>query len=346
VSVTVREKQLVGYVKCDDMYWYFDRSGVVRVGSSMNESAYKARLNGETLPRDTEAAGSASDDVSGGDNNSYPEADSSGSNDAETDSTAVYMKAGNYLADEDTYVEADTAEYGDEYGYDEDADYEDDYDEDNDYDEGDDYDEGNDYEDGNEYEDGYDGGDGSDEYDGYGNYEEDGEQNEDGGDETILIQPELTDDTAPTPIPADESSVSAVTPIPAEEVLVKEYVSEDTFEKNYIPEITGLIISDAAVGERLPVRYSSIYSALGALKSFAEENAIYPTSVDVSDKGNLQIHFNDVTVNLGDGSYIEKRLDVFKHIIYELLGRSGTLHLENYDGTQSRLIFSKNEKNS
>ena len=140
--------------------------------------------------------------------------------------------------------------------------------------------------------------------------------------------------------------MSSVTPIPAEEVLVKEYTSEDTFAENYIPEITGLVISGAAVGERLPVKYSSIYEALGALKTFAEENSIYPTSVDVSDKGNLQLHFNDVTVNLGDGSHIEKRLDAFKHIIYELLGRSGTLHLEKYDGTQSRLIFSKNEKNS
>ena len=154
------------------------------------------------------------------------------------------------------------------------------------------------------------------------------------------------EDSSPTPIPADESSVSTITPIPAEEELVKEYTSEDTFAENYIPEITGLDISGASVGERLPMRYSSIYSALGALKSFAEGNSIFPTSVDVSDKGNLQLHFNDVTVNLGDGSHIERKLDVFKHIIYELLGRSGTLHLENYDGTQSRLIFSKSEKNS
>ena len=333
VSVTVKEKPLVGYVNYDDRYWYFDRSGVIRVVSAMNESGYKALYSGETLTQDDSLSGSALYGEPGGENKTDSSTEVTGSGAEETDSAAFYVKSGNYLTDEETYVEAET------------ADYEDDYDGGADYEE--DYDDGTDYEDGYDYNEEYDT-DGEDgEYDNYEEYsDEDGETEGNSGDETILIQPELADEPSPTPIPADESSVSSVTPIPAQEVLVKEYTSEDTFEENYIPEITGLVISGAAVGERLPVKYSSIYAALGALKSFAEGNRIYPTSVDVSGKGNLELHFNDVTIDLGDGTHIEKRLDVFKHIIYELLGRSGTLHLENYDGTQSRLIFSKNEKNS
>ncbi len=349
VNVTVKEKPLVGYVKYDDRYWYFDRKGVVRVGSVMNESGYKALQSGQMLPGDA-SSGQAAGNGTMGESKSDPApnasesnldsaADTSESAPEESDSSAYHVKSVNYLTDEETYVDPDTAEYEDGYG--DDTDYEDDYGGDGDYDRNADYDGNADYDE--EYDTGEEAGD----YDGYEEYsEEDGDRAEDGDEETILIQPELIDDTAPTPIPADESSVSLVAPIPAEEVLVKEYTSEDTFAENYIPEITGLKISGAAVGERLPVKYSPIYEALGALKTFAEENSIYPTSVDVSDKGNLQLHFNDVTVNLGDGSHIEKRLDVFKHIIYELLGRSGTLHLEKYDGTQSRLFFSKNEKNS
>ena len=333
VSVTVKEKSLVGYVNYDDRYWYFDRSGVIRVVSAMNESGYKALYSGETLPQDESLSGSALNGEPGGENKTDSSTGATGSGAEGTDSAAFYVKSGNYLTDEETYVEAET------------ADYEDDYDGGADYEE--DYDDGTDYEDGYDYNEEYDADGDAGEYDNYEEYsDEDGETDGNSGEETILIQPELVDDPSPTPIPADESSVSSVTPIPAEEVLVKEYTSEDTFEENYIPEITGLVISGAAVGERLPVKYSSIYAALGALKSFAEGNRIYPTSVDVSGKGNLQLHFNDVTIDLGDGTHIEKRLDVFKHIIYELLGRSGTLHLENYDGTQSRLIFSKNEKNS
>ena len=338
VNVTVREKSLVGYVRYNDTYWYFDRKGVVRVGSVMNESGYKALLSGRTLPREDLASGKAPAAKNGGENKTESEADMTESSLAESDSSALYVKSGSYLTDEETYVEQGTAEY------------EDDYDEGTDYDDGEDYyDEEADYDGEADYDAEYDTDGDAGEYDGNEEYsEEDGdwEDEGDGDDETILIQPELTEDSSPTPIPADESSVSTITPIPAEEELVKEYTSEDTFAENYIPEITGLDISGAAVGERLPMRYSSIYSALGAFKSFAEGNSIFPTSVDVSDKGNLQLHFNDVTVNLGDGSHIERKLDVFKHIIYELLGRSGTLHLENYDGTQSRLIFSKNEKNS
>lgn len=343
VSVTVKEKPLVGYVKYDDRYWYFDRKGVVRVGSVMNESGYKALQSGQMLPGDASSGQAAvngntgeskSDSALNGSESDLNSAVDTAENTSEDSNSSAYqVKSANYLTDEETYVEPDTAEYEDDYG--DDTDYEAGYDGDGGYDGNTDYDEG------------YDTDEDTGDYDSYEEYsEEDGDWEDDEDEETILIQPELMDDTSPTPIPADESSVSLVTPIPAEEVLVKEYTSEDTFAENYIPEITGLKISGAAVGERLPVKYSPIYEALGALKTFAEENSIYPTSVDVSDKGNLQLHFNDVTVNLGDGSHIEKRLDVFKHIIYELLGRSGTLHLEKYDGTQSRLFFSKNEKNS
>ena len=339
VNVTVKEKSLVGYVNYDDRYWYFDRNGVIRVVSAMNESGYKALFSGEPQSKDNPASGTVPPDAQSGEDKKGSAPDTSGSSAAEADSSAFYVKSGNYLTDEETYVEAENADY--EADYDEGTGYEEEYDE------------------GGDYEDGYDGSDGYDEeydtdgdageYESYEEYsDEDGDRaaEENGDEETILIQPELIDGSSTTPIPADESSVSSVTPIPAEEVLVKEYTSEDTFAENYIPEITGLDISDAALGERLPLKYASIYAALGTFKSFAEGNSIYPTSVDVSWKGNLQLHFNDVTVDLGDGTHIEQRLDVFKRIIYELLGRSGTLHLENYDGTQSRLIFSKNEKNS
>jgi hypothetical protein len=144
-------------------------------------------------------------------------------------------------------------------------------------------------------------------------------------------------DASEETISAIEARVSGAEPVTT---MMEEGMSPEDMLEYFLGEL------DLKINEKLPVRYSSIYKALGALKSFAEENSIYPTSVDVSDKGNLCLHFNDVTVDLGDGAHIERRLDVFKHIIYELLGRSGTLHLENYDGTQSRLIFSKNEKNS
>ena len=53
VNVTVKEKALVGYVKYDDRYWYFDRKGVVRVRSNMNEGGYRRSLTGKRLPKMT-----------------------------------------------------------------------------------------------------------------------------------------------------------------------------------------------------------------------------------------------------------------------------------------------------
>ena len=126
VSVTVKEKSLVGYVNYDDRYWYFDRSGVIRVVSAMNESGYKALYSGETLPQDESLSGSALNGEPGGENKTDSSTDATGSGAEGTDSAAFYVKSGNYLTDEETYVEAETADYEDDY--DGGADYEEDYD--------------------------------------------------------------------------------------------------------------------------------------------------------------------------------------------------------------------------
>lgn len=304
VSIRVYEKNLVGYVKYKNSYWYFDREGRVLVESLYKESEYKALARGEKLPWVLEDAGTAESKAAG------PDADSTVAlNAADGEKQlAVVREPSVYLTDDGEYIEPETEEY--EYSENEEH-----------------------SEDENEYSENEE-------------YSEDENEYSENNDEVILIEPELIEEAAPTPIPPEEYPPVQGTPIPPQEEYVKEYKSEDTFAENYIPEITGLRFTEAVVGEKLPVRYSLIYAALDALKTFAETYGIFPTSVDISGTGDLQIHFNDVTVNLGTGEHIERRLAVLRQILDELLGRSGTMHLENYDGTESRLIFSKSEKNS
>ena len=349
VSVQVNEKHLVGYVRHAGSYWYFDQSGTVLVQSAYNESQYKALARGEAPPSGPveelpdASASSAAESVTGTGAESWTESgmesgaeswtesavESGADSGEETAQKSALIRPDMYMTDEETYVEPETAEY--------DEGYDDTYDE-------------------TDTEETYDGTDAEEEYsedweeDTYNSeeeyYDEEEKYEDDGQDEVILIQPELTDEASPTPIPAQEPGEDMVTPIPAEEMLIKEYTPEDTFEGNYIPEISGLQLFEVSVGERLPARYASIYTALGTLKTYVEENGMYPSSVDLSKRGQLQIHFNDVNVNLGTGDNLWNRLNVLKQVLDELLGRSGTLHLENYDGSESRLIFSKNEKNS
>ena len=62
--------------------------------------------------------------------------------------------------------------------------------------------------------------------------------------------------------------------------------------------------------------------------------------------GEMLLMFGGITVNIGSFTEIEEELYVMNNILPSLAGQSGILHMENYDGSSNRLIFSKNEKNS
>lgn len=60
-----------------------------------------------------------------------------------------------------------------------------------------------------------------------------------------------------------------------------------------------------------------------------------------TQEGNLTVTYGGVHVNLGKGDNIESRVAAIGKTLPSIAGLSGILHLENYDGTQNRFIFSK-----
>jgi cell division protein FtsQ len=95
------------------------------------------------------------------------------------------------------------------------------------------------------------------------------------------------------------------------------------------------------VGYPLPVQYDRVFSSIAVLKSFVDRSGYVPDDVVFDQEGNLTVTYGGVQVNLGKGDNIESRVAAIGKTLPSIAGLSGILHLENYDGTQNRFIFSK-----
>ena len=115
---------------------------------------------------------------------------------------------------------------------------------------------------------------------------------------------------------------------------------------NYIPVVTGLSFSAVSVGQPLAVLFTNVFPGLRELKKYVDEGGYEPDSVEYTLDGEMVLIFGGITVNIGSFTEIEEELYVMNNILPSLEGQSGILHMENYDGSSNRLIFSKNEKNS
>ena len=115
---------------------------------------------------------------------------------------------------------------------------------------------------------------------------------------------------------------------------------------NYIPVVTGLSFSAVSVGQPLTVLFTNVFPGLRELKKYVDEGGYEPDSVEYTLDGEMLLMFGGITVNIGSFTEIEEELYVMNNILPSLAGQSGILHMENYDGSSNRLIFSKNEKNS
>ena len=341
VKVNVSEKKLIGCVEYDNRYWYFDRAGVVLVKSDpiiKNGSA----VSGEEASMQNETSGETSvavektdaEETSGAKKNfgerlfskitgTYEMADIPA---AVSDFKIMYL-AGDGIIYGDEAVpedqgdpEAEEAEGSEEYPEEAspDADTEE-------------WSEENDFTDETAAEEAEVP---------YEEYEETG--SEENGEADEEANPENTEEAVVAP---DEIIQPSAVPGSGETEndSAQKTWEIDTSAKggNYLPLVRGLVFSEAVVGYPLPVQYDRVFSSIAVLKSFVDRSGYVPDDVVFDQEGNLTVTYGGVQVNLGKGDNIESRVAAIGKTLPSIAGLSGILHLENYDGTQNRFIFSK-----
>ena len=123
-------------------------------------------------------------------------------------------------------------------------------------------------------------------------------------------------------------------------------VESSTSAREGVPVVSGLPIEGViTINEKIPV---SDDSALDAVLDLALKLQQYQIEADQliysSSDGTLSFVKGTVTVNLGSGRNIEDKLTAYNDLKEQPELENGTLHLEDYDATKERIIFSKDSK--
>ena len=109
---------------------------------------------------------------------------------------------------------------------------------------------------------------------------------------------------------------------------------------NYIPFVLGVRAASPSLGQSLNESQAASFRIVAAAKSYIDKCSFRPDSVEITPEGRIWLHIGDVVVDLGNDGRVEIKLRELEGIYPKLADRRGTLHLENYDGTRNRIIFS------
>lgn len=109
---------------------------------------------------------------------------------------------------------------------------------------------------------------------------------------------------------------------------------------NYIPYVLGTRAVSPEIDRPLNEALTPSFRIVAAAKSYIDKCSFRPDSMEITPEGRIWLHIGDVVADLGSDGRVEIKLRELEGIYPKLSGRRGTLHLENYDGTRNRIIFS------
>jgi cell division protein FtsQ len=114
-------------------------------------------------------------------------------------------------------------------------------------------------------------------------------------------------------------------------------------EGDGISPVEGLkLLSDPAVGSLLPTAGSKAFVILDTLRSMSDLYQIPPDKIIFHEDGTFSIDYGKVEVLMGDGTNLDGRMRELKGILNAMDDSyAGTLHLEDFTGTEDHVIFDK-----
>jgi len=117
-----------------------------------------------------------------------------------------------------------------------------------------------------------------------------------------------------------------------------------------IPQVLGIDTSSVAMGAQLPTESLSVLNELLEITQFLSVTDVQLSGgdvkfIDITDKiefdedENIYCYFGDIKVSLGVGYNLEGKLIEMAEILPSIEGKSGVLHLEGYDPSDTNHVY-------
>ncbi|MBQ2472812.1 MAG: hypothetical protein II512_00895 [Lachnospira sp.] len=108
-----------------------------------------------------------------------------------------------------------------------------------------------------------------------------------------------------------------------------------------VPEVQGLEYSSIVLNKKIEVADESIFDKILELAQGFDKYDLDVDSIFFDSEGNIYVYVGSVKVAMGNTDDYSERLFELKQLYSKLNGLSGTLYLDEFDGSQSSIIFKK-----
>jgi len=120
-------------------------------------------------------------------------------------------------------------------------------------------------------------------------------------------------------------------------------VESSTKTLSGVPQVTGLSFKSIVLNAKLEVSNPSVFSEILELAQSFDKYEITVDKIYFDSSNEVTLYMGDIKVLLGTCDELVDKLNELKQMSPDLVGRKGTLHLENYTTDTSGFIF-KEEK--
>lgn len=115
-------------------------------------------------------------------------------------------------------------------------------------------------------------------------------------------------------------------------------------QREGVPPYSGISIGQPVVSQIIPIADEALLKDIIEAAALIKQSGLEPLEVHYDDKQQLILYFRNNRVILGDNSYLEEKLSNLKALFSQMEELSGTLHMENYDSSTTRISFKVGEK--
>ena len=110
-----------------------------------------------------------------------------------------------------------------------------------------------------------------------------------------------------------------------------------------VPLITGLSFDRVQMQEVLPVKDQKIFNTILGVSRMLNKYQIIPEQVEFNEDSEVTLYYEKIRILLGEDRETEEKISRAAAILPELSGKSGELHLEDYNGSSENIIFSEGD---
>ncbi|MDD3239564.1 MAG: cell division protein FtsQ/DivIB [Lachnospira sp.] len=118
-------------------------------------------------------------------------------------------------------------------------------------------------------------------------------------------------------------------------------VESSTEEYENVPEILGLKFKSIVLDSKLDVGNDAVFSQILDLTQSFNKYELNVDKVYFNASYEMTLYMGDVKILLGNDKNLTDKLFELKQMSSKFEGMKGTLHLEDYNGTDSSVIFKK-----